>query len=450
MDMPTQRVASLIYRFINFVTERFPAYGARSIDRAILAVAGNPLAAKATLVRDVCRLRRIGRLGSICVLADMNIGDAIIIQGAIAGLRDFLPDARIDYVMSERTKDLVTGNPQISNVYAVYTGAPYPNEHDLGAINEILKRSRYDLVLNFCPFARRSIIAFPRERTIGYTGLAAAVASAEKDPRAVSHLSYQLHRYIHSLFSHLKKPVSSEEFRGGSVTLSAEAIAAAERFLQTHGLAGIRRPKLFFNTDTSSPFTMIPLRKQTSLLLRLTELPCDILLGAGYRERGSEEQLLAALPPHKRAKITVVPATTPLDVYAALIDHCDVFITGDTGPLHIAAARKRAREGNHRFRNRTAVLSVFGATPPRLYGYDSSSPGFFAANQDAPSRTYVPPSSARNLTYIVKEHIAADEEDFFKNLDLNGIISSVRDTINSQPATPEVLGDSRKQKTGSR
>ncbi len=61
----------------------------------------------------------------------------------------------------------------------------------------------------------------------------------------------------------------------------------------------------------------------------------------------------------------------PLDAYAALIDWSDVFVSGDTGPLHMAAAWKKARKEGHVFRNRSGVVGIFGATPPRLSGYDS-------------------------------------------------------------------------------
>jgi len=91
-----------------------------------------------------------------------------------------------------------------------------------------------------------------------------------------------------------------------------------------------------------------------------------------------------------------------LDVYAAVLDYADVFITGDTGPLHLAAARRYARSGSHRFRNRTAVLSLFGATISRMSGYDSSQAGYLAANQDAPSWCYVAASPCRNVTCLNK------------------------------------------------
>ncbi|HEX9901759.1 MAG TPA: glycosyltransferase family 9 protein, partial [Acidobacteriota bacterium] len=108
--------------------------------------------------------------------------------------------------------------------------------------------------------------------------------------------------------------------------------------------------------------------------------------------------------------------------YAALIDCCDVFISGDTGPLHIAAARKISRTGRYPLRNRTAVLSFFGATPARLSGYDSGQPGFLAANQDAPSWTFVSRSPCRNITCLDKLYKTCAVVRCFEGLDLEGMV----------------------------
>jgi ADP-heptose:LPS heptosyltransferase len=99
-----------------------------------------------------------------------------------------------------------------------------------------------------------------------------------------------------------------------------------------------------------------------------------------------------------REKVTIVPPELPIDAYAALTDACDVFITADTGPMHIAAARKLCVEEGGSFRNRTSVIGLFGPTLPRVYGYDSTREGYTPANQDAPSRVFEAGCSRKNLT----------------------------------------------------
>jgi hypothetical protein len=101
-----------------------------------------------------------------------------------------------------------------------------------------------------------------------------------------------------------------------------------------------------------------------------------------------------------RKKIAIVNHI-PIDAYGAIIDSCDVFIAGDGGPLHFAATRKLDVDGKE-LRNRTAILTVHGATDSRIYGYDSQLPNHTRANQDAPSKVFAAQPSCRNITCVNK------------------------------------------------
>ncbi len=417
-----------LYKSIGSFTGKFPRAGSRIIDTLIFTLLGNPLLVN--IIRIINRNRlKTGNFQKICVLCDMNIGDAIIVQGAVLGLRHFFPDARIDYVINRTARDLLAENPEISNLFAVYSGSTIPAEDDIRAINEVLARTKYDLVFNFCPFiSGREIAISSGTKFISYHGVATAVIRAAKDPWAKKHMLYQTHRFIEGLFSD-SRGNGERDFRGGHIYLPAKAVDEAAQFLYGSGLDP-ERLKVFFNPDASCRFTRMPLDIQVSLLKRLAKLPIDILLGAGHSKKNIEFSILETLPEESRRNIKVVPAATSIDVYAAIIDLCDIYITGDTGPLHIAAARKHSAAKGHKLRNQTAVFSIFGATPPRIYGYDSRLPGFFPANQDAPSHVYVAPSQFRNMACIAKKFITCDPGCFFGSLDIGEIISDIQSYLN--------------------
>jgi ADP-heptose:LPS heptosyltransferase len=88
-------------------------------------------------------------------------------------------------------------------------------------------------------------------------------------------------------------------------------------------------------------------------------------------------------------------------VFTALIDASDMFVSGDTGPLHVAACRKFSQSGLP-LRNRTAIVAIYGATDSRMYGYDSVQPFHAPANQDVPSRSFSAPAPCRNISCINK------------------------------------------------
>ncbi len=425
-----EKVISLTYKFINLITEISPENGARLIDKFILGITGNPIIGWAFFKKDAAILRRTGGLKRICVIADVHIGDAIISQSAISALRNSFPEAQIDYIFNKTAESVIAGNPEISNLYPVYvsSGLPYPSESEAEAIKGILAKSDYDFILDLCPFLPAKKIR-SSGKVMNHLGLVMSIAQAQKDPEAKSHMVSQLYRHIQSVLEK-KNTERRKDSPGVNIYLSEDARKQASKILRDNGL-DLKTPKIFFNPDASTPFTRIPADIQISLLKELLKFPYQILLGASRDESGFEDRILNGLRMSDRRKITIVPTALPIDAYAALIDLCDVFITGDTGPLHIAAARKIPKLGGRPFRNKTAILSIFGATPSRLYGYDSQKPGFFPANQEAPSRAYVPLSSTRNLAYIVKKYIAADGRSFFNNLDMDEIASDVRTFIGS-------------------
>ena len=122
----------------------------------------------------------------------------------------------------------------------------------------------------------------------------------------------------------------------------------------------------------------------------------------------------------------MVPTSLSIDGYCALIDFTDVFISGDTGPLHMAAARKMSKSGNFKFKNKTFVISIFGATPARMSGYDSKNPLFPPANQDAQSRTYVSESPCRNITCVNKMAKTCQVVRCFEVLDIENIVVDIK------------------------
>jgi hypothetical protein len=227
--------------------------------------------------------------------------------------------------------------------------------------------------------------------------------------------------------------VHGEGFRGVRTNHSDEAIAQARQFITEAGAARHSRV-IMYNPDSAVKFNLMPFDNQAALMeLLATDTAADtmILLGAGHTQAGIGERLADSIPASERSKIHIIPKSMPLEVYSALTDFADVFISGDTGPLHLAAARRNSRSGRHQFRNRTAVLSFFGATTPRLSGYDSSRPGYLPANQDAPSWCYVARSPCRNITCLNKMFKTCKKVRCFEHVDVAGLATLVSSYLNT-------------------
>ncbi len=94
-----------------------------------------------------------------------------------------------------------------------------------------------------------------------------------------------------------------------------------------------------------------------------------------YTDTGASERLRSALAADFVERVFMLPAEPrlPLLDTAALIDQADIFVTGDTGVMHLAAATKRIRKdaATPPFvpRNSVKIIAVFGGTNPDIFGY---------------------------------------------------------------------------------
>jgi heptosyltransferase-2 len=417
-----------LFRLTSILTDYFPKSGAWILDFIIGNILGNKILFKLLTLQVERRIKKVKSFNRFLLVADLNIGDAINCASGAAAVRKIFPKAEIDYVIKESTLCLLEGNPDISNLYPVYVSAPYPSKNDLSKLAYIAQSKEYDIIINFSPLIDAKV--FGNRNVVDYSLIAEELVRNEKDKLSINNISVQTYRFITNLFHDFIPAGFDYQFDGPVVYLSDNAIKKAENFFPENGISD-ETSVIMFNPDTSAKFTRIPFDVQLELLIKLTGFQCVILLGAGHTDKDIEQKLLQLLPAEAKEKIIIVNAGFKIDEYTALIDLSDIFITGDSGPLHLAAAKKFSRNGRLTLRNRTAVFSIFGSTPAKIYGMDSKKPGFFAANQDAASRVFIGKSPCRNITCINKLAKTCSQVRCFQELDTDEIISEAANCLSA-------------------
>jgi heptosyltransferase II len=427
------RIQEILFGGSSRLTDAFPHLGARLLDVTVRPLWGSRSVAALSAWLNRRAVRRIPAFRRFLLVADIHIGDAVIAQSALTALRDFFPDAEIDYAINKAVAPLIEGTPEATRVLPIFGGGMLPTAADVAALRDVIRTGQYDLCVSFCASMARGDVAGPRQPFVNLLSYGAAILRDENDTSRINHFSYEGYRFVRGVLGAVAQPVREEHFPGTRTTYSDAAIEGAARFAASVGLSPTA-PVLMYNPDTASPFTLMPFDAQAALLCEIAArapAATAILLGAGHTARGIGERLLVALPTAAQGGVHIVPQSMPLDAYAALIDFADAFVTGDTGPLHLAAARRYARSGCHRFRNRTAVLSFFGATPPRMSGYDSSRPGYLPASQDAPSFCYQAVSPCRNVTCVNKLFKTCATPRCFDHVDVDGLASQAAAHLHS-------------------
>ncbi len=441
MNLRAQRV---VFAGTSRLTDAFPVAGARLLDGALLPVLGSRALAAHFGRRNRRVMRRVRAFRRFLVIPDIHIGDAVMTQSAVTALREYFPDAQIDYVIGKLAAPLVQGNPEATRVLPIFSGGQFPAADDAAALREVIRAGHYDLCLSFGPFMEPADLM--REGAgppfVSFMTHAPVLLRNERDPAEINHFSYQYRRFVHALFAGAASPAGLAPFRGVRTTFADDAIGHAARYAAEAGLAS-GAPVIMINPDGACRFTLLPVEHEADLVRRIAaETPPDarLLLGAGHTFAGIGQRLVDSLPGPLRTKCRIIPPSMPLAAYAALMDLADVFITGDTGPMHIAAARRYARSGAHRFRNRTAVLSLFGATVPRMSGYDSTRPGYLPANQDAPSWCYQATSPCRNITCLNKYFKTCRAVRCFEGADPSALAALVVAHVRGLPSRPGCAG----------
>lgn len=380
-------------------TRYFPDTGRIVLDASIKETLGSELAVRFYETRNRNRIKNVKSFRRFLVNPDTHIGDSIMGQAMVTAIRDFFPDAEIDYVVNRSAFPLVEGNPEIDRLIPLHSGNRGLSSSDLLLVQQLVAKGNYDVCFNICPFLQRRKLSEHTRCVFDFLTHLPVLVRNEFSATEVNHFAFQYHQFIHGLLSHVATPVRKEAFVGVRTTLSDEAIERAADYVRSEAVEG---PIVLLNPDTASNYTRVPFEYQAELLQSLVKKNITLCVGEGHSEAGMGQRLLDTVPTELRHKTHLVPANVPLDVYSALVDHCDFFVTGDTGPMHIAASQKHSRSGNYRFRNRTAVVSIFGATPSRMSGYDSVQPGYLTSHQDAESWTFVAESRCRNLTCVNK------------------------------------------------
>jgi ADP-heptose:LPS heptosyltransferase len=422
---PNPRLQEILFDVSSRITGLSPRLGAGFLDAVWRPAVGNaPLRAFARW-RDGRAIKRLRSFSRFLVIPDIHIGDAIMTQSAVTALRDFFPDARIDYVVNKTAFPLIEGNPEATRVLPFFSNGSFISGQDLQALRDLVRREKYDVCWNFSPYVNDKDIASDGPTIFNIMTRSPEIIMNERRPSRINHFIYQDYWFVREIVSLVAPLKRTERFQGARLTLRASAGHRARRFIAEADLPP-GRPIVLFNPDGASPYTRIPFEAQTALLKRLVELDVSILLNSGHTVAGIGNRLRDSLPADLRTRVRVIPLEIPIDVYAAIIDLADVFLSGDSGPLHIAAARRYAFDNDYDFRNRTAVLSCFGATAARMSGYDSVQSGFLPANQDAPSWAFVAGSPCRNITCMNKMYKTCRTVRCFEDLDISGMIERIK------------------------
>ena len=281
------------------------------------------------------------KVNKILIIKPAAIGDVLLATPVIENLRHNFPDAEINFLTQKFCKEALTDNPFLSKALT------YDLRYDSTAfLIKHLTRQKYDLVIDLFGNPRTAIVTYMIDARyrVGYKFNWRRFAyNIKVDPRR-----RELHNIEFNLESlrrlGLEIITSKPRF-----VLNSVHKEFAEEFFEKNGLSkgnviGIN-PHGTWKTKVWYAEKFIELGKM------LTKKYNILLFWGNNSEKLNAEKISNAI-----GKKAILIPETDLKYMGALILNCSVFVTNDTGPMHIAWILG------------VNTVAIYGPTIPELQG----------------------------------------------------------------------------------
>lgn len=281
------------------------------------------------------------KINKILVIKPAAIGDVLLSTPVIENLRYTFPEAEIIFLTQKYCKEVLTDNPYLDRVltYDLRTDSSY-------CILRNIRKQKYDLVLDLFCNPRTAFITFmsgARYR-VGYKfRLRSYAYNIKIEPRGG-----EIHNIDFNLDSlrRLGLEIISRQpyFPVGEIHNEFAETFFRENQLNGTDVIGIN-PAGTWQTKVWYPEKFIE-------LIRMLGTDYKILLFWGSK---NEKSVAEKIRKHAGNNISLIPGVD-LKHMAALIKKCKLFITNDSGPMHIAWVLG------------VPVAAIFGPTNSKLQG----------------------------------------------------------------------------------
>ncbi|HEU4937617.1 MAG TPA: glycosyltransferase family 9 protein [Vicinamibacterales bacterium] len=275
------------------------------------------------------------------------LGDIIHAVPAAAALRTAFPDARIDWLVEGRHRPIVDLVSVIDRAVVLER----PSIFGWLDVSRHMREARYDVAIDFQGLMKSAVLARASgaRRVIGFSiwhlrekGARPFYSEIHRDTPAerANHIVRQNLALLQSL------GVSDTTIRFPFAGVSSRALE------EIHTVLGGEHPFALINPGAAWPNKRWPADRFGEVAAFLREvrgLPSFVLWGPG------EEGLAGAVVETSSGAARVAPPTRIADLLA-LSRAASLMVSGDTGPLHLAAAVG------------TPTVSLFGPTDPQRNG----------------------------------------------------------------------------------
>ena len=287
----------------------------------------------------------------VCLIKPSSLGDVVHALPVLSALGRLWPDATIAWVINRGLRGLVEGHPDLDLVIPFDRGRMTPGPRGLARLATFLiglRRQRFDLTIDLQGLFRSGLMARA-------TGARYRVGLAEAREGATAFYTHRVPTggtKVHAVDRLLRvaeafgADIKSPRFH---LPISAEDRRRAGELLGPLG-----GPRLVLNVGARWLTKRWPPARFAEVARRaVIERGASLIAVGAPEDRGLVDELIAALAPLPCLDLCGMTTLTQL---AAIAAESDVFLSNDTGPLHLAAATG------------TKVVGIYTCTDPKRTG----------------------------------------------------------------------------------
>lgn len=296
---------------------------------------------------------------NILIIRLSSLGDVLMTIPAVRAVRNHFPDAHItwlvegavgEFLACQDFIDEVIRFPRSPLMQGLKRGNIFKIQKEAGRFLRLLKKDKYDLIIDFHGIAKSacfSMIAGGKKK-IGFGKMFAKEQSHLFYHNAVNGPDQRIHKVERNMLlaKHLGCP---DPIHTVSLNTSDDAIGYIDAFLQE---AGNPSPLFAVNPFSSkgTDFKRWPLERYAELIARIKlELQGHTVILWGPGEKEEAEHLKEMAPDG-----AILACPTDIPQMFALLQKITIYIGGDTGVMHLAAAAQ------------TPVVAIFGPTDAKI------------------------------------------------------------------------------------
>jgi heptosyltransferase I len=275
------------------------------------------------------------------------LGDIIHALPAAATLRASFPEVRLDWLVDARHRALLELVPVVDERIVLDTRGGWRGFH---ATICRMRAGRYDVAIDLQGLLKSAVLTrlSGARRAVGFSrphlreGLARFFYTEVHDPPRGMHVLEKNLALVERLGA------STRSFQFPFAAVSSDVLSSVMRLprVREHGRFALLNPGAAWPNKRWPPDRFGAL---AGILFTRHALPTVVAWGPG------EESLAAAVSQASAGAAHVAPATTLRDLLA-LVRAASLLVSGDTGPLHLAAACG------------TPIVGIYGPTDPRRNG----------------------------------------------------------------------------------